>query len=290
MLNVRDLEQQWLTYKIKSYYPYLFSLLAILLIIAGIALYINSSPTNDITDKTDQNINTKSTEKDLHVNIEPTISQNRVKQPKITSSKQEEKINTSQSSNKDVVVSTEKQSNVYTPKIIEPSFSFLDKFNSYSPKPTETKTNSKKIINTTVPPAQEKLPPKINTSLLEAKTLTKPQPKENAPAGIKINRTKTQKEIQDIIRRFNENKSPALGLYLARYYYKIKNYQKSYNYALNTNHVDANIEESWLIFASSQAKLDKRDDAIKTLIAYIKNSDSINAKNLLRSIRSGEFR
>ncbi len=287
MLNIRDLERRWLQHKVKNYYPHLFSFIVLLLAVLIFLIFFNQA-----SFKTDllssSSLNESNVKSELQKSISPIkegakspLTQEAASQPKSI-------IKSTPAESKQVINQEE-----YQPKKLQPSFSFMSTINSYeaqSPKPKPQKQQ----INTSITPAVEK----------EIKTISQPIAKEPAklkvtakteinapiPNGIKINRIKSHEEIQDIVRRFEKSKTPVLGLYLARYYYKTQNYQKSYNYALRTNDINPNIEESWLIFASSQIKLSQKDEAIKTLIAYIKSSDSMNAKSLLRSIRNGKFR
>jgi tetratricopeptide (TPR) repeat protein len=276
MLNVRDLEDQWLKYKIKSYYPYLFGASIVFILLITIFFYTQQDSTKVIPEPTIIK-NEKIHVKENIVSNPKTVLETKIEK-ELTIEKKEKIIPKILQQNTSILNTTD------TPKRLKPSFSFLDAIDR---EPT-TKVIKKpqipkpKKINTTITPAIEEKP-------IVADKVVTTKSKQSVPTGIKIDHTKTHKEVQDIVHRFENNKNPALGLYLARYYYKMKNYEKSYNYALNTNHIDSDIEESWLIFASSQVKLGKKDNAIKTLIAYIKNSDSINAKNLLHSIRTGEF-
>ncbi len=97
-------------------------------------------------------------------------------------------------------------------------------------------------------------------------------------------------DIHEIEERFKTNPSPQLGLYIARYYYDHKDYNEAYNYALKTNSINKDIEESWLIFSKSLLKLGKVDQAKKTLQYYISQSNSDNAKELLNSIEHGDVK
>ena len=112
----------------------------------------------------------------------------------------------------------------------------------------------------------------------------------NNKANINITKRTSQKDIKDVIRRFKKSNNPALSLFIAKKYYELGKYDKSYNYALITNQIDKNIEASWLIFSKSLVKLGKRKMAINTLRQYIKQSDSPKAKRLLNEILSGKFR
>jgi len=111
----------------------------------------------------------------------------------------------------------------------------------------------------------------------------------SATSSMVIQRDDDMKDIQDVIARFKKNKNPALSLFVAKRYYGAKNYQQAYNYALMTNELDSNIEDSWLIFAKSLYMLDQKDMAIKTLKAYIQQSGSVKAKITLGQMESGTF-
>ena len=100
---------------------------------------------------------------------------------------------------------------------------------------------------------------------------------------------KDANDLQDVIKRFTTNKNPALSLFLARRYYDLGEYQSAYDYALKTNEIDSNIEESWLIFAKALVKKGEEEQAKKVLLSYIQHSNSIRAKSLLESIQKGTF-
>lgn len=138
-----------------------------------------------------------------------------------------------------------------------------------------------------VPPAKE-----VVLNEPEPKTVKPAAPsvrEESEPPQMLIQRDDDMKDIQDVIARFKKNKNPALSLFVAKRYYKIGNYQQAYNYALITNELDNNIEDSWLIFAKSLYKLDQKDMAIKTLRAYIQESSSVKAKITLDQMEKGTF-
>ena len=93
------------------------------------------------------------------------------------------------------------------------------------------------------------------------------------------------KEVEE---RFKETQDTADSLYLAKYYYKKGDYAKAENWAIATNNIDGDIEESWLIFAKARAKLGKRVDAIKVLQTYYDETKSKKAKQLLDKLRLGK--
>lgn len=153
---------------------------------------------------------------------------------------------------------------------LSPSLDFIDKMQSQ----TNMNYNSETA-------AQYKSPSKPVEKKIEVK-----EPK----ADIKIKREHEYDDIRHVIKRFEVNHSPALSLFIAKRYYNLGVYDKAYNYALITNEIDNNIEESWIIFAKSLIKLNKRDTAIKILTQYVNHSQSSQAKMLLDEIISGKFR
>jgi len=85
--------------------------------------------------------------------------------------------------------------------------------------------------------------------------------------------------------RFKSTQDPQDSLYLAKYYYKKGNYDKAETWAVNTNSIDGDIEESWIIFAKARAKQGHRVDAIKVLQSYYDETGSAKAKELLDKLR-----
>ena len=94
---------------------------------------------------------------------------------------------------------------------------------------------------------------------------------------------------KDVENRFRQSKDIDDALFLAKSYYKKGNYAKSEYWALETNKVDENIEESLLIFVKSKVKLGRKNEAVGILMSYINKTDSITAKNLLYKIKNDKF-
>ncbi len=94
---------------------------------------------------------------------------------------------------------------------------------------------------------------------------------------------------KDVENRFKRSHDIDDSLFLARSYYKKGNYKKSEYWALETNKVNPNIEESMLIFVKSKMKLGRKHEARNILTAYLKKSNSHEAKKLLYSIENGKF-
>ncbi len=92
---------------------------------------------------------------------------------------------------------------------------------------------------------------------------------------------------KDVAKRFHQSHDTDDSLFLAKSYYRKGNYKKAEYWALQTNKVNGNIEESWLIFAKSKMKLGRKNEAINVLTTFIKRSNSSEAKSLLYKIKKG---
>jgi len=93
--------------------------------------------------------------------------------------------------------------------------------------------------------------------------------------------TSSLKAYEDVEKRFLQSHDIDDAFFLAKSYYKKKNYNKAAYWALETNKIDDNLEESLFIFVKSKIKLGKKSEALSILRSYIKRTDSNNAKKLL---------
>jgi hypothetical protein len=271
MLNIHELETKWLRYKIKSFIPHVvitFSLIILILIITQFDFTnndikypetIQETPKKELISTFKNKNNTPSIEKE-----DPKIIAIAPIHQKPTINKSEAKL------------------------LIAPSLEFIRNMQEDSPAYyttyIEPKKNQKKKI----------IPKKINIS----KPVI-PKIKEFIPVAIveksktkeiKIQRQNIQGDIQHVIKRFKTSNSPALSLFIAKKYYELENYNQSYNYALITNELNNDIEESWIIFAKSLYKLNKKDTAVRMLEKYIATSHSHHAKILLDHIKTGKMK
>lgn len=173
--------------------------------------------------------------------------------------------------------------------VLEPSMQFMQTITSTTIEP-KTAPAQPQIL-----PSKQIIPPKNPPLIIpqSSAVLPPPAPIATPPSPVVSVKAPTIKhgsnaiDIHEIEERFKTNPSPQLGLYLARYHYDHKDYNEAYNYALKTNSINKDIEESWLIFSKSLIKLGKVDQAKKTLQYYISQSHSDNAKELLNSIEQG---
>ena len=102
---------------------------------------------------------------------------------------------------------------------------------------------------------------------------------------IEITDARTPAAYKEVERRFSVSPDPDDSLFLARGYYKKGKYRKSAHWALQTNKLNGDIEESWLIFARSKAKTGQKNEAIRVLKEYAKRSHSVAANKLLKKLK-----
>ncbi len=272
MLNIHDLERRWLRYKIKRYVPIaLSSLLFVILSIVGYIYLIPSEkpvPAPTQTDLTKIEVPRERNE------VNTTTAQ---AQPLPA-----ETIHVPQNTNRIVPEQTQEK------LVLKPSLRFMDNIedslNHYYIS-DEQPTEYVNAADNTIKDAQSA--PYQSTVVEEVTAETEPDTK---PEGLSIIKHEDKTDLSDVIRRFKKNKNPTLSLFIAKKYYSLGEYQKSYNYALMTNEIDKDIEESWLIFAKSLVKLGQHELAVATLKSYLSSKNSTTAKTLLSKIESGEFR
>jgi len=263
MLNVIELENRWRKYKIKSYIPYVgvFSVLAFISVLA--VFFIQPKKV-----EVEQKIK-------ITKEIIPMV-------PKVrTTKKQIEKQKLIQEEQQVEEKSLPRKQKIKK-MVLSPSLNFISSMkydfdsNIVYKKPQVRKQHT----------VEEKIAIKEEKKVLRQE----PVKEKKSRINIEINRQDTQKDINEVMKRFQKNNNPALSLFLAKKYYELGNYRQSYNYALVTNGINDEIEISWIIFAKSLVKLNKKDEAINTLKKYINHTDSNQAKMLLEDIISGKFR
>ncbi len=123
----------------------------------------------------------------------------------------------------------------------------------------------------------------VKKSKLNIEVEEKPRKKMH----LDIIETSSVSAYKDVAKRFAQSHDTDDSLFLAKSYYRKGNYKKAEYWALQTNKVNDNIEESWLIFAKSKVKQGQKNEAISILTTYIKKSNSLQAKNLLYKIKKG---
>ena len=251
MLNIHDLEKRWLHYKIKSSLPYVITIFFTFVIIGAYSFF-----TVIKTKKIVETDNTKTTPLLLKQKKQNLVQKSLHKKP-----------------NKVIKPNLENTKENNLTLTLSPSMNFL---NIIQEKKAQPQQQVKKQV--------AKKPRQIIRQRVESKHIQKRQ-----ISTITIMKQDTTKDIQNILHRFQEDKNPALSLFLAKKYYELGDYEKASNYALITNQLNKEIEDSWLIFAKSLVKRGKKEKAIQLLREYINKSHSTNAAILLNNIQSGEF-
>ncbi len=254
MRNISDLEKRWFRYKLKSFIPYVLISLMVIISTALILSVFKKQLTN------------KSSEVILLND----------KEQKVVATKIIEEVKVVPIEPQITFKEIKKEA---TKMVLTPSLDFIKNLRT-------TSTESYSSDNFAQVQKKEIPKKKIKKQILKQKQVVQ----QTRPKNILIQRQETQSDIEHVIKRFHKNNNPALSLFVAKKYYKLGDYKQSYNYALLTNQINANIEQSWIIFVKSLVKLHKKEQAINILKSYIKHSKSTNAKILLDNIQSGKFK
>ena len=259
MLNLNELEKKWLHYKIKSYFPKIIISVTLMLVVFVLSstYFTKKDENSNVTAKTE-------------VAVEPAEKEKtQQKQPQIENKTYSARNN--QTEQKEIITTAKME--------MSPSFGFMRTMHGNSPQyynsqeaKKPTKIYKKKTIAKPIIEVEE-----VKTEIVKDNT-------------VNIKRQNTQDDIQHVIKRFKKTNNPALSLFVSKKYYEIKNYNQAYNYALMTNEINNDIEESWIIFAKSLVKLNKKSKAIEMLTKYINQSHSNRARILLDNIKSGKMK
>lgn len=265
MLNLNELETKWFYYKIKSYIPHTVTLISLIIIISLVSSFNFTSQEVNLKEEMIQESDSKAVAKKTI--IDKVISEP-VQQKAI---------------NEDAIVLKDKSQKT----TITPSMGFIRtmQYNSpvyYSEEPTVAK---KSYTKKTKVKKKEQIPKPIKEEIV----VKAPEIEIVEKTSINIKRQDAFNDIEHVIKRFKKSNNPALSLFVAKKYYELKDYNQAYNYSLITNGINNNIEDSWMIFAKSLVKLDKKDQAIEILNKYINNSNSQKAKLLIENIKSGRL-
>ncbi|MBT5934422.1 hypothetical protein [Sulfurimonas sp.] len=256
MFNTTELEKQWLQYKIKSYIPYLIislSLLIIILIVYFFKFDMEKSSTNIQTSI----IKSKPNPKKEIVQIKPSPH---------------------------ILVEDNKKVQLL------PSLDFMKKMQNASQLHRPTVKSIQRPHISDIRPKEETKHAKRKKIIQDNIEELPQESKKDIDKTINIERKNTQKDIYDIIKRFKKNNNPVLSLFIAKKYYELGNYKQAYNYALITNEINKDIDDSWIIFTKSLVKLGNKDKALDILKQYIEHSHSNSAKILRKEIQSGKFK
>jgi len=111
------------------------------------------------------------------------------------------------------------------------------------------------------------------------------KPRTRKKIHFKMIDANTPSAYKEIESRFAFAPDPDDSLFLARAFYKNRNYRKAAYWALQTNKLNGDIEESWLIFARAKAKTGQKNEAIRVLTQYVKKSNSAAVRKLLKKLK-----
>jgi len=88
--------------------------------------------------------------------------------------------------------------------------------------------------------------------------------------------------------KYYATSSIVFALMLSEEYYYAKDYRNSLKWSLTANDIDSQNTKSWYWFAKSKVKLNKKEDAIRALKAYLSNNRSKRLSILLNKIEMGD--
>ena len=274
MLNIHELERQWLRYKIKSYIPLVLSIFASVSIIALLFIYVPLSDTNS-TINTPVEI-TKA--EPFKAQTQVVTKEDPIPEPVIAPIE----LNIADNTQEQLKIEPKVERN---PLVLKPSLHFMDNIEDGLTAFIEEEMPIQEHVASSL---QDNNTPIILDDNENPENISSPE--ETNENRLNITSNHDDSDLKDVIRRFKKNKNPALSLFIAKRYYAAGEYQKSYNYALMTNEIDKNIEESWIIFSKSLVKLGQHELAMNTLKSYLKTTKSSAADVLLRKIESGTFK
>lgn len=137
-------------------------------------------------------------------------------------------------------------------------------------------------------------PIKIENKLVEIPLLNKINIETSEPVikkrmHLDIIESDSRLAYKDVEKRFSRSHDIDDALFLAQYYYKRHNYKKAEYWALQTNKLDETLEESLFIFIKSKYKQKHKNEAISILMAYLKKTNSQEAKKLLYTIKKNKL-
>lgn len=268
MLNINDLERRHRIYKLKSLIPYIVIFVSICVIVIVI-MFVNSSQIFKSNEA-------KHNQEIFEIELEETKNI-------------PNKIIDENNTIKEVISKQEilEEPNANEKFVLSPSLNFISNIKHGS---ISSNINYQRIADKIEKPKPVKNEKVLKPAKEEPKEITIEEIELQVAAPFKIHRQNTQEDMSHVIQRFNKNNNPALSLFIAKKYYELEDYSQSYNYALITNRINDNIEASWIIFAKSLVKLNRKKEAVDTLKKYIDHSKSSQAKTLLEEIERGKFK
>ena len=153
----------------------------------------------------------------------------------------------------------------------------------YAKKSTNSSTSHKRLVKAkanTYLTAKEL----ASISRVERTTIFKP----HVMKKIKFHSTSVN-YIETIKKKYEHSHSSRDALLLAKAFYRKNAYKDAEKWALKANEINSKLEESWLLFAKSKAKMGRKQEAINILAKYYTKSKSSKAKALIGQIKTGKI-
>ncbi len=301
MLNIHDLEKRHKKYKINSTLPFIVLSTVVGATLIGATFFALTYQSDEVVADAQQTqtqpISLEKNSSEASSVVEKKLEENTNEKNETTLAQKPIEAKESMSSVPEIQKELETQKEQKR-VVLTPSLEFISKIGTTAPKnyASEVISNTKveapavkEIKPVVIPPKIQEIKEEI-VEPIKIEKIETPVVKEEKKGSVSISHRDEQKDIADVIKRFNTNHNPALSLFVAKKYYQIGDYEQAYNYALITNDINKNIEESWIIFAKSLMKLNKKEMAVETLKKYISHSSSSQAKQLLDEINAGKFR
>lgn len=249
MHNVKLLEKQWRRYQIKKYFP--FVAIALFLLFGSVIFNIFDSKISNDSLITKQ-FKITNTHNAFNKENLPFFTHGAIEVMEPAFSKDQV-----------LIAKTDKQESNASEEINNTN-------NTNEPAIIESKYNSK-------------------TNLLTNNISTHTEEYSKQKIKINLEQTTDINSITDVMRRFYESKDPNDSLFLAINYYEQSDYGKAFYWAIETNKITEDLEESWLIMAKSKVKMGDRNEAIRILRAYATKTNSKKALDLIDQIETNKW-
>jgi hypothetical protein len=170
-----------------------------------------------------------------------------------------------------------------TKKESKPVVTVMQKPSFYLDKPLQEPAKRPIHVPEDNPLAGESIEPDIKSSIPSGAV----EQKTHKKLHIEVIDTRGRNGYKEVEKRFRLGHDTDDSLFLAKAYYRKRQYKKAEYWALQTNKINDSIEESWLIFAKAKAKRGQKNEAKRILRTYIKKTNSSEAKVLLEKIKKG---
>jgi len=259
MYDIKPLEEEWKEYQKNKKKPLIIWIFAFLVFVGILLLlwkykYVDISKLSFVNEK---NIDNYTVNKDINVLINKPLTSLQIHQKELLKEVNPVVKSSIESTNADVM----------------PTLPVINNIPVFDDAPIKSKI----VVSEA---------PKIKIVVSEAQKIKKVQ--RNVPRKkmhLNIIKSSTVSAYKDVEKRFYQSHDTDDSLFLAKSYYRKGNYKKSEYWSLQTNKINSNIEESWIIFVKSKIKLGHKNQAIRILTNYAKKSNSSLAWNLLLKLK-----